>query len=827
MGGDEEEDEEEEEAASTLGSEAPLPSCFAGEWLEDATDRILALPLGSWTRGGKYHEAVSLFSAWCSRCAAMLSTARKKKKKKSKKNAETTGLREESPHDDGNDDWGGGGGGAGAGAASHHLILLHAPRRMEDLLNRLILEDRFNQEEPKDLSCSSSSSSKLRSLDLPWGEMYSNLLRAWTDTAAATATAVSDTTTVAGPSEASAKARQWLVEWQQHHERSAVVADAALSAGAEGAAVAGQSEGFGTRLKLVKSIGVAPPRRSSFGVAYRSVIKVEGPVVARRVLAWMEHLAKSGKNPKAKPELGHYRLLLEAYATAPTSSSCPSYRTNHHGTAIVTDATAAVLAESLIRHMASVGVRPDTLCYNLLLRAIARSNGNSSHHNRRGASDSKRGGGRAVAEHAQSILEGMMEGESSFSSTSGRTAATVASPPPPPDVISFGTVISCWASSGMKVHAVERAEELVRKMQESPHHLTPNAIVWNSVMSAWVKSKDPKAVDRTFEILRLLEASDEEGCQPDLVSYNTHLHALSAHASPSNDYANRADQLLRRLEEGIRLPAAAAVTVATASTNEGHEKKPNEAAAAGAVDLEIAPNVFSYNLVIDSYARSNQGMAAAHTLRRLIRRREYGLEPDAFSFNRVFSALTMVPTTSASAGADSASLRQQVERQVDIAERLLWYMNETHASGVHRRARPVVSSFATVIHAHAKLGNPDRAQRLLDAMKDDQRMWLRPTRYCYNAVISAWAASGGGLLAARKAEALLDEMQASGLSPNSHTYNAVLKCWAASGTRCCGKKAELYLERMWDLYHAGNPKVEPNDFSYNTVCVSFGGKPLC
>jgi pentatricopeptide repeat protein len=353
----------------------------------------------------------------------------------------------------------------------------------------------------------------------------------------------------------------------------------------------------------------------------------------------------------------------------------------------------------------------------------------------------------------------------------------------------------------MKLHAVERAEYLVQIMKDR-HGLVPNTIVWNSVMSAWVKSRDPRAVDRTYEILQLLEsnasgcgdAADSDGKRyyPDLISYNTHLHALSTHASPFNDYAKRAGDLLSSLENSIRL-----------STWESEE----------AVEIGVAPNVFSYNLVIDAHARSNHGMAAAHTLRRLIRRREHGLEPDTFSFNRVLAALTQ--TASVKEGTMSV---QKIEHQVAVAERLLWYMDETYASGVHSRARPDVTSFATLIHAHAKLGNADRAQRLLDTMKD--RSWLRPTRYCYNAAISAWAASGRGLLAARKAEALLEEMQSSDLkclAPNSHTYNAVLKAWSQSGTRCCGTKAELYLQRMWDLYYAGNLKVKPNDFSYNTV----------
>jgi hypothetical protein len=55
------------------------------------------------------------------------------------------------------------------------------------------------------------------------------------------------------------------------------------------------------------------------------------------------------------------------------------------------------------------------------------------------------------------------------------------------------------------------------------------------------------------------------------------------------------------------------------------------------------------------------------------------------------------------------------------------------------------------------------------------------------------------------------------MAPNIVTYNALLNAWARSGTRCCGLKAEYYLDRMWELYKAGDTKVKPNDQSYNTV----------
>ena len=96
---------------------------------------------------------------------------------------------------------------------------------------------------------------------------------------------------------------------------------------------------------------------------------------------------------------------------------------------------------------------------------------------------------------------------------------------------------------------------------------------------------------------------------------------------------------------------------------------------------------------------------------------------------------------------------------------------------------------------------------------------------CNTQVIHCWARSGEGTLGARKAEALLQEMQDlreryddESWAPNLVTFNCLLNAWALSGTRCCGHKAEYYLNQMWELYNAGdNNLVKPNDKSYNTV----------
>ena len=468
------------------------------------------------------------------------------------------------------------------------------------------------------------------------------------------------------------------------------------------------------------------PNFESFGIVFDAVLKAEGPTKARRVLAWMEYLVKMDRNDCAKPTRRQYIILLDAYANSRASN-------------------AGQLAEGFIRHMKITGERPDTLCYNIAIKAWTRS---------------KRG--RQSAEHADRILEEMDVEK---------------------DLITYSSVISAWATSGMRAHAVARAEELLRCIEETPG-IEPNTVVINSVMSTWVKSKIPAAVNRTAELLE--EMKELDSAQPDLISYNTHIHALAVHGKRPG-YAQRANDMLAELEE--------------MSKNKKHR---------------IRPNLFSYNTVIDAWSKSleyDAAWKAVKVLRRLFDEDIDSPNPDYFSFNQVLSALSKSTKPGAAL----------------LAERLLTYMEDAHRMQIYDNARPDVISYTAVIVALARCDDedaPDRAELLFNRMKDryaSGEQWMKPNRRCYNALIDAWAKSGKGTFAARKAEALLTEMTDlfeqgdDTVSPNVVTYNAVLNAWARSGTRCCANKAEEYLDRLWELYNSGDGELGPNDKSFNTV----------
>ena len=92
------------------------------------------------------------------------------------------------------------------------------------------------------------------------------------------------------------------------------------------------------------------PDEESFGLVFDVVLKIEGVAAARRLLAWMEYVSKSGKNDLAKPSRKFYMRLLNSYANS-------------------RDENAGLLAEAILRHMVKIGEMPDTVCYNIAIKA--------------------------------------------------------------------------------------------------------------------------------------------------------------------------------------------------------------------------------------------------------------------------------------------------------------------------------------------------------------------------------------------------------------------------------------------------------------------------
>lgn len=346
-----------------------------------------------------------------------------------------------------------------------------------------------------------------------------------------------------------------------------------------------------------------------------------------------------------------------------------------------------------------------------------------------------------------------------------------------PDIFTYGSVLNAWAVSGMREYGAERADATMQKLRDDPK-VEPNEYAFNANMNAWSRSGTPKACDRAEA---LMEEMLERDLKTTWFTYNIYLHSLSGHGCVPGVAQKAEGTLLMMLKE---------------SRN-------------GNRDLQ--PNRFTYNSVIDAWARSRDEVAPSHAFRVLqLLLQDQKANPDAFSFNQVL-------TTFARSQLPGAAVR---------AEKLLKDWQDAHDRGLIA-AKPACIGYTSVISAWARSGDAERAEQLLQYMElraaTKRDGSLRPNTITYNAVIDAWARSGKGTRGARKAEELLRRMQEKyeagdhRVQPNSITWNGVLNAWAKSGARCCAYQAQKYLDQMWEVHKSGNKRVRPDDKTYNTV----------
>jgi hypothetical protein len=261
--------------------------------------------------------------------------------------------------------------------SKHAKRYAETPILMESLLQLLV-------DEKKKMDSEHSNSIEI-TIDL-----YNAVLDAWV------CTAFFQQQQLITPHRASQRAREILSSMQENYEQS----------------IASNNK---NDLKSPSSsllLSSPQPDRTSFSLVLHCVCRIEGAFVARRVLAWMEYLAKSEKNIAARPIRIDYIMVLDSY-TSLRDKNTPyltegfirhmnilyNNNCNKQQLQLVQSATTTTTAShrnTNESHSDELLLLPDTYCYNILLKSL----------NKQVAYSDGRGG-RVVAEQADRILEEM------------------------------------------------------------------------------------------------------------------------------------------------------------------------------------------------------------------------------------------------------------------------------------------------------------------------------------------------------------------------------------------------------------------------------------
>jgi pentatricopeptide repeat protein len=166
-------------------------------------------------------------------------------------------------------------------------------------------------------------------------------------------------------------------------------------------------------------------------------------------------------------------------------------------------------AESLLREMLRLAeeegqadMAPDTVCWNSAINAWALA-GNG--------------------EQAEALFTEMLANYIDDKQQSAKAA---------PTIITFTAVLSAWAKTRHSAQAVERAELLLRRMEQLYQSgalidIKPNVVTYSIVLDCLAYAKRTSAAERAESILRKMKASDDKDVQPNVVSYNSVIKAWS------------------------------------------------------------------------------------------------------------------------------------------------------------------------------------------------------------------------------------------------------------------------------------------------------------
>jgi pentatricopeptide repeat protein len=328
------------------------------------------------------------------------------------------------------------------------------------------------------------------------------------------------------------------------------------------------------------------------------------------------------------------------------------------------------------------------------------------------------------------------------------------------------------ASKRGNPNAAERAEALLEKMKASSK-VPVHARTYATVLGIWTRSRSKnEAAKRSLALLQEMEdlylQNGHKHCQPDAICYQAVIGILTKAQLP----AHHAEQVWERMQNIGHIPNLLTCnSVLNCLAKSGHPLAGKRAQAI-LKKMSVAPDVVSYNTVLQAYARAGDADSCLEILEQLMQdsNTKNGIRPNTRTFTGVLAALSRSGSPTAAEQSEALLIRMQ-----DLYDASDNYKYDT---------KPNIFAYNSVLNCWARRsqdpGAGVRAEKILHCMKELDLAGdidVKPNIVSYNTVLHAYA-SGGGADAVARSHALVQEMMQSGdpqLAPNESTYNTLLK----------------------------------------------------
>jgi pentatricopeptide repeat protein len=259
----------------------------------------------------------------------------------------------------------------------------------------------------------------------------------------------------------------------------------------------------------------------------------------------------------------------------------------------------------------------------------------------------------------------------------------------------------------------------------------------NVEIAAAAKEGDIKEATR---LLLKFESEGENGCRPDIVSYNLVIRACAKHGDLKS--------VLKWIEhvesKGIEANSCSynMILDACAKAHTWVAAEACERWLEQMLDKGLNANVVSYGSVVHAWARRGEEARAEKWMKRMI---DDGIKPDEVAYNSMIHACSVSGNP---AGAERW-MRDMQDRGIEAS----------------------VTTFATVIDACSKGGDLPSAERCFEAMLEAK---IQPNVVTFSAMIDACAKKADP----DRAEYWLNRMLKYNIKPNAHSFSAIINAFS-------------------------------------------------
>lgn len=208
----------------------------------------------------------------------------------------------------------------------------------------------------------------------------------------------------------------------------------------------------------------------------------------------------------------------------------------------------------------------------------------------------------------------------------------------------FKSLIESWIGSS-QTDAIERAYSIVQRMDEyelcQKNNLHPDSFMYGALLKVVGASNRPDSGRKVIEILDDMVKRSEESIDKSLVPNGIIFDlALNARYQSSNDM-DSAEAVLKRMESSSTPPDLRLYNetlnnytlIGTVQAAERAEKLLEYITELSKIDVQLKPNVFTYNTIIDAWVASKDELATENVWRTYERMREAHVLPNMATFN--------------------------------------------------------------------------------------------------------------------------------------------------------------------------------------------------